>query len=220
MAGDVPSDHLTTRRHDYETAGLDLGDIDPDPLVQWQRWYHEAVEAGCVEPNAFVLGTVDADGVPQSRYLLARGADERGLTFFTNYRSAKSTEIAAHPTVSMLFTWLQLHRQVRVVGRAERVSEAESSAYFATRPRPSQIGAWASPQSTVIADRAALDRLVDQAAARFDRIANVPRPAHWGGWLVRPTRFEFWQGRPSRLHDRLRYTPAADGAWRIERLAP
>jgi pyridoxamine 5'-phosphate oxidase len=212
---------LARRRQDYETAGLDIGDVASDPLVQWQRWYEQADAAGCVEPHAFVLSTVDDDGVPQSRYLLARGADERGLSFFTNYESAKSREMTARPDVSMLFTWLQLHRQVRVVGRVERLPEAESDAYFASRPRGSQLGAWASPQSTVIAGRAELDRRVAEVEARFAAVSEIPRPPHWGGWLLRPRRFEFWQGRPSRLHDRLRYTPSASGGdWVVERLAP
>lgn len=210
---------LASRRHDYETAGLDVGDLDPDPIVQWQRWYDQAYEAGCVEPNAFVLATVDADGVPQSRYLLARGADERGVSFFTNYGSPKSAEMTASPRVSLLFTWLQLHRQVRIVGTAERLPEAESDIYFASRPRMSQIGAWASPQSSPIADRAELERRVAEQVEHFTHHDAIPRPPQWGGWLVRPTWFEFWQGRPSRLHDRLQYA-LADGTWSISRRSP
>ncbi len=144
---------LASRRADYETAGLDVGGVDGNPLVQWQQWYDQASVAGCVEPNAFVLSTIDDEGWPQSRYLLARGADERGFSFFTNYESAKSQQLTAEPRASMLFTWLQLHRQVRVVGVAERVPDAESDEYYASRPRPSQIGAWSSPQSTVLPDR-------------------------------------------------------------------
>lgn len=209
-----------SRRIDYETAGLDVDDVDPDPLLQWQRWYDQASEAGCVEPHAFVLSTVDADGCPQSRYLLARGADERGFSFFTNYESAKSAQLAADPRAAMLFTWLQLHRQVRIVGSVERLAEAESDAYYRTRPRSSQIGAWSSPQSQVLPDRSALEERVARFEETFADVEEVPRPAFWGGWLLRPNVFEFWQGRPSRLHDRLRYRRDASEEWVIERLAP
>lgn len=218
-----PLADLARHRFDYETAGLDVADVDADPMVQWQRWYREAGEAGCTEPNAFVLGSVDEEGWPQSRYILLRGADQRGFTFFTNYDSAKSRQMAATGRASMLFTWLQLHRQVRVLGDVVRVPDAESDEYFASRPQGSQVGAWSSPQSQPIPDRAWLEQRVQQMAGTFGD-APVPRPAFWGGWLLRPQRFEFWQGRPSRLHDRLRYTAEpTDGAatnWQIERLAP
>ncbi len=217
-----PAEHLARHRFDYETAGLDVVDVDADPMVQWRRWFDEAVEAGCTEPNAFVLSTTDEEGWPQSRYLLLRGADERGFTFFTNYESAKSHQLAATGRATMLFTWLQLHRQVRVTVTAERVPDEESDEYFAERPRMSQIGAWSSPQSQPIPDRAWLEQRVEQMAATFGD-GPVLRPAFWGGWLLRPQRFEFWQGRPSRLHDRLRYEPTtADDqpAWSISRLAP
>ena len=211
---------LVARRVQYESAGLDIGDVVADPIAQWNAWYEQASSAGCVEPNAFVLSTVDAEGYPQARYLLARGADDRGFAFYTNYESAKSAHLATEGRAAMTFTWLQLHRQVRVVGDVEMLSSAESDAYFASRPRSSQIGAWASPQSSVIADRAALEARVADVEARFEGDAEVPRPPHWGGWLLRPRTFEFWQGRPSRLHDRLRYRRGDGSAWVIERLAP
>ncbi|MDO8392161.1 MAG: pyridoxamine 5'-phosphate oxidase [Actinomycetota bacterium] len=209
---------LARHRFEYETAGLDVGDVHADPMVQWQRWFDEAVAAECTEPNAFVLSTLDAEGWPQSRYLLLRAADERGFTCFTNYDSAKSTELAATGRAAMLFTWLQLHRQVRVTCTVQRVPEQESDEYFASRPRGSQIGAWSSPQSQPIPDRAWLEQRVQQMATTFGD-AVVPRPAFWGGWLLRPVAFEFWQGRPSRLHDRLLYTPDGE-RWQIERLSP
>lgn len=208
---------LRDRRVQYETAGLDRNDLHPDPMTQWQRWYDEAESAGVTEPNAMTLSTIDTDGVPDSRVVLARGADERGFVFYTNLESVKSKQLK-NGGASAVFAWLDLHRQARVRGSVERVSDAESDGYFASRPRGSQIGAWASPQSQPIADRAELEQLVESTTQRFEGVA-VPRPPYWGGFLLRPTSFEFWQGRPSRLHDRFRYT-LTNGRWMIERLAP
>jgi pyridoxamine 5'-phosphate oxidase len=209
---------LAARRTQYETAGLDAGDLDPDPIRQWWAWFNDAAEAGCVEPEAFVVSTVDPDGIPDSRCVLVRGVDERGFAFYTNYESAKSCQLAASGYAAMLFPWLQLHRQVRVRGAVERVADPESDAYFAQRPRGSQVGAWASPQSQVIADRSVLETRVGDIERRFVDSA-IARPAHWGGFRIVPQVIEFWQGRPSRLHDRLRYR-RLDDAWIIERLAP
>lgn len=211
---------LRDRRVQYETAGLDVSDLDVSPIVQWQRWYDQAAEAGVAEPNAMTVSTIADDGAPDARVVLVRAADERGFVFFTNYDSAKGRQINDDPVAAATFAWLDLHRQVRVRGTVERVSAEESDDYFASRPRDSQIGAWASPQSQPIVDRAALTARVEEMTARF---ANepVPRPAHWGGFRLRPVSIEFWQGRPNRLHDRFRYVrDGSTGNWRIERLAP
>ena len=203
-----------TEHREYVSGGLDLADVDRDPIVQFRRWFAEAQAAALVEPEAMTLSTAG----PTSRIVLLRGVDERGFAFFTNYESDKGRAIAASPRVALNFGWLELHRQVRVTGEAERLPDAESDAYFGSRPRGSQIGAWASPQSEVLADREQLERRVAELEQRFAG-ADVPRPDFWGGYLVRPDTVEFWQGRPSRLHDRLRYTRGS-GGWRIERLAP
>ncbi|NBV03312.1 MAG: pyridoxamine 5'-phosphate oxidase [Acidimicrobiia bacterium] len=212
------ADQIRSRRIQYETEGLDLADIDADPVTQWHRWYDQAVEAGLVEPEAMTVATVDAEGRPDARIVLVRGVDESGLVFFTNYTSAKGTQLETTAVASAVFGWLGLHRQVRVRGHVERLDAESSSEYFASRPRGSRIGAWASPQSSVIADRDELDRRVAEVEARFPG-DDVPRPDFWGGWLIRPFEWEFWQGRPSRLHDRLRFS-GRPGDWTIERLAP
>ncbi len=211
-------DTLRDRRVQYETAGLDLIDLSPDPMEQWHVWHSEAFEAGVAEPNATTLSTVDLHGAPDARIVLVRAADRFGFTFFTNYESVKSHQLTARPVAAATFGWLDLPRQVRVRGTIERVSDRESDEYFATRPRASQIGAWASPQSEVLRDRHELVELVAATERRFAG-APIPRPPHWGGWRLVPDEWEFWQGRPSRLHDRFRYR-LTDERWVIKRLAP
>jgi pyridoxamine 5'-phosphate oxidase len=209
---------LASLRNEYGARGIDVGELDPDPIVALRGWIEDAEQAGVAEPNAMAVATVGADGAPTSRYVLLRALDARGLVFYTNHRSEKAREIAGNAHVALLFGWLALQRQVRVTGTAERFDDAEADAYFASRPRGSQIGAWASPQSEVIADRAALEQLVAETERRFDGVA-VSRPPGWGGYRVRPHELEFWQGRRSRLHDRLRYRRDGD-AWPVDRLAP
>ena len=209
---------IADRRIQYETAGLDRSDLNDDPVLQLQLWYAQAEEAGCTEPNAMTVSTIGADGGPDSRIVLARGIDQDGITFFTNRESAKGHEIAENSRAAVTFGWLELHRQVRVRGNITQASDEASDAYFASRPRASQIGAWASPQSQPIADRGVLDARITEFTARFDGI-DVPRPPHWGGYVVSIEQIEFWQGRPSRLHDRFLYV--RDGErWNINRLAP
>jgi pyridoxamine 5'-phosphate oxidase len=209
---------LRDRRVQYETAGLDLADLAATPIQQWHRWYDDAVEAGVAEPNAMTVSSNDAEGQPDARVVLAREVNDEGFVFYTNYESAKGIQLAGAPFASAVFAWLDLHRQVRVRGEIEVVSSEESDAYFASRPRESQIGAWASAQSQVIAGREELEAAVVEMTQRFMG-GDVPRPPHWGGLRIVPSTVEFWQGRPSRLHDRFRYAWAGT-QWSISRLAP
>jgi pyridoxamine 5'-phosphate oxidase len=212
--------NLRDRRIQYETAGLNFDDLDESPIQQWHAWYIEAVEAELPEPNAMAVGSIDSDGMPDSRIVLVRGFDDDGLTFFGNYNSAKGQQLDANPVASAVFPWIGLHRQVRVRGTVEMLPSHESDAYFASRPRDSQLGAWASPQSEVISGREVLDARHAEYSEKFAG-AEVPRPPHWGGWLLIPDVFEFWQGRPNRLHDRFRYRrDDVTQEWVIERLAP
>src|SRR5919112_3201627 len=207
-----------SRGREYESEGFEPEDLDPDPIVQFRGWLREAEDAGLPEASAMALATAGADGEPHCRYVLLRGVDERGFSFFTNRMSAKAAELAVNPRAELCFWWPQLYRQVRVHGAVEQLDEAASDAYFGTRPRGSQLGAWASPQSQLIAGREVLDGRVADAEARFAG-GDVPRPDFWGGYRVTPLSVEFWQGRRSRLHDRLRYRREGDD-WIVERLAP
>ena len=209
---------LADRREAYETAGLDVADVAADPIAQFEHWFRDAEVAGLWEPNAMSVSTVDPDGTPSSRILLLKHVDERGFVFYTNYESAKARGLAAHPAAALTFAWLPLRRQVRVVGTVSQTSAEESDAYFSRRPRGSQLGAWASEQSTVLVDRAALEARYAEVERRFAG-CDVPRPPHWGGYRVQHQTVEFWQGRPNRQHDRIRYEPT-DVGWQITRLAP
>jgi pyridoxamine 5'-phosphate oxidase len=207
-------------RTDYMREALDEANVGPTPLLQFERWFDEAVRASVPEPNAMTLATVGVDGRPTARIVLLKGFDERGFVFFTNYASRKGSDLASHPEATLLFFWAELERQVRIEGTVAKVSDAESAEYFASRPRASQIGAWASPQSEPITDRPALERRYAAVEAQY-RDA-VPRPPHWGGYRLVPAMLEFWQGRPSRLHDRIRYRRSRlhPERWDIDRLAP
>ena len=209
---------LSDLRREYAAGGLDESDLAGDPVSMFELWMNQTRSAGLHEPNAMVLSTVSAGGRASSRTVLLKGLDERGFVFFTNYASRKAAELATNPGCSLLFPWHALERQVRVEGRAVRLSTAENDAYFYTRPRASQIGAWASPQSEVVADRAVLDRRFAELKESFGE-GTIPRPEHWGGYRLEHDSVEFWQGRVGRMHDRLRYRRTT-GGWLPERLAP
>lgn len=218
MAQEPDDIHAVMRRRiQYEAAGFDVADADDDPVRQFERWFLEAVP-GLDQPNAVVLATAGSDGRPSARTVLLKGMVEGGPVFFTNRRSAKARAIGENPFAELLFVWIHVHRQVRIAGPVVAADDAVADEYFAGRPRESQLSAWASPQSEVVADRAALEAAVAEAAERFEG-EDVPRPPFWGGYRLEPETWEFWQGRSNRLHDRVRYR-RADGAWVRERLAP
>lgn len=210
----------THARKSYERAALDEHGIDRDPFQQFTIWYDEAVAAGLPEPEAMTLSTATLEGQPSARIVLLRGYDERGFCFFSNYSSQKGQELAANPYAAVTFHWVELERQVRISGRVEKVTEAESDAYFQSRPSQSRIGAWSSPQSNVISSRDALEDMFKKYQEQYLDETAIPRPEYWGGYRVIPERIEFWQGRPNRLHDRLRFIRIDQGPWTLQRLAP
>jgi pyridoxamine 5'-phosphate oxidase len=205
-------------RREYASRALDESTIDADPIHQFRTWFDEALKSEVLDANAMAVATVSAEGVPSVRTLLLKDIDPRGLVFFTHYNSPKGNDLLANPRASLLFYWAPLERQVRVTGDVERVPAAESDAYFASRPRESQVAAWAARQSSQLPDRAALERRYEEIATKYQG-QDVPRPPDWGGFRVVPHRFEFWQGRPKRLHDRVVYVKEG-GGWRRARLAP
>ncbi len=213
------TNQIAQLRQEYSAQVLLEEAAAPDPIMQFQIWWQQVLDSEITEPNAMTLATASADGVPSARVVLLKGFDRDGFIFFTNYNSFKGQQLAENPKACLVFFWKELERQVRITGLVAPVPEAESDAYFKARPEGSRIGAWASPQSQVIENREWLDAQYEQKAQELGG-TSIQRPPHWGGYTVKPVLVEFWQGRPSRLHDRLQYTLQDDGSWKIERLAP
>jgi pyridoxamine 5'-phosphate oxidase len=209
---------LAELRKEYTKGGLNERDLRPNPFEQFQLWLDQAIAAELKEPNAMCLATADADGFPSARMVLLKGVDERGFTFYTNYESRKGEELEENPHAALVFYWAELERQVRIAGAVEKVTREETEAYFATRPRESQLGAWVSEQSAVISGRKTLEEQTVALEKWYEGL-EIPAPPNWGGYRVKPDEIEFWQGRPGRLHDRLRYG-LEEGKWLVERLAP
>ncbi|MEU6809079.1 pyridoxamine 5'-phosphate oxidase [Streptomyces sp. NPDC046831] len=220
-AGETAPFDLASMRKHYRAEGLAEEELADTPVAQFARWFRQAAtEGGLFEPNAMVVSTADAEGRPSSRTVLLKAFDEEGFVFYTNYDSRKGRDLAANPHVSLLFPWHPMARQVIVQGVARRTGRDETAAYFRTRPHGSQLGAWASAQSSVVGSRADIDAAYAGLAARYPEGEQVPVPPHWGGFRVEPRSVEFWQGRENRLHDRLRYVAEPGGGWRVERLSP
>lgn len=210
---------IAALRKEYSLHALNEEDLAPNPIEQFQCWWNDAVKAEIEEMNAMTLATVDTNGMPEARIVLVKNFSENGFVFFTNYNSAKSLQLDQQPQCCLLFFWKELERQVRINGIAEKIAAKESIAYFDSRPESSKIGAWASPQSLVVAGKAWLKETFDFYKERFSH-GKIPKPPHWGGYRVKPQRIEFWQGRPGRMHDRMQYTLTGIGSWKTERLAP
>ncbi|MBF2064160.1 MAG: pyridoxamine 5'-phosphate oxidase [Calothrix sp. C42_A2020_038] len=211
--------NIADLRKDYTLTGLHEADAHANPFIQFKRWFDEALAAQLPEPNAMTLATTTPEGQPSARIVLLKDFDTRGFVFYTNYNSNKGQQLAENPQAALVFWWAELERQVRVCGHVEKVSDLQSDEYFHSRPLLSQLGAWASNQSEVIESREVLEQRLQELQNKYLNL-YVPRPSHWGGLRVIPDEIEFWQGRPSRLHDRLRYTLLEDGNWKIERLSP
>lgn len=216
----IDNDLIANLRQDYISAPFDKEDVKNSPILQFKQWFKEALASNINEPNAMTLASVNAEGRPSARIVLLKGFDDNGFVFYTNYNSRKGQELQQNPYAALVFLWLDLHRQVRIEGTVEKLSPAASTQYFQSRPKGSQIGAWASSQSSVISDRNILEVNVEKLKQDYQDKEKLPRPEHWGGFRVKPTVIEFWQGRRSRLHDRIRYTVQENGSWIIERLAP
>ena len=207
-------------RQNYTLAGLSEADLNCDPIEQFNSWFQQALDADLLEPNAMTLATATPDGKPTARIVLLKGVSSKGFVFYTNYESQKGQQLIANPYAALVFLWNKLERQIRIEGKVEKLTASESAEYFHSRPKASQLGAWASNQSRVIPNREVLERKLAELQKEYSGDATVPLPEHWGGFRVVPNRIEFWQGRPSRLHDRLVYDLQTDGSWSLKRLSP
>lgn len=211
--------NIADLRQDYTLQGLSETEINSNPFLQFKEWFDQALSANILEPNAMTVATATTEAKPSARMVLLKDFDERGFVFYTNYNSQKAQELAENPQAALVFWWAELQRQIRICGRVEKISDTESDKYFYSRPFNSRLGAWASNQSEVIENREVLEKYLEELKQKYQN-QDVPRPSHWGGIRVIPTEIEFWQGRSSRLHDRLVYTRIKDGSWKIERLSP